>query len=190
MAATGASVVILTRDRRYGPVDLHGIQRLYESRCAPILVYSECLEPTRRVLALELGADDWADPDCSDRELAARLTVLMRRSEALAPIARPPDNVEFGGVTFSRVTGELSCADGESCLLPRAESLILQLLIDNAGRPASASQMQAAIGSASPGSTAVHLCRLRGKLRAGGTQIIKRSRGNGYFIDNSLITGR
>ncbi|RZI99988.1 MAG: response regulator transcription factor [Brevundimonas sp.] len=184
--AGDVAVIILAEAPGRGPVDFRGIRHLYDRRCAPILVYAECPAAMDRILALECGADDWVDPNCTDRELAARLAVLTRRTIPPAPAPSAARVIDFAGMRLRRETGELRHTDGQSHMLPRAESVILHLLLDKHGHPVSRSQMQVAIGSASSRSVAVHLCRLRGKLRGCEDEIIKRVRGGGYFIDTPV----
>ena len=88
--ANGAEMAAALRD---GAVDLiildlrmpgeDGIQiagRIREKSSLPILILSGRLEEADRVMALELGADDYMTKPFSCRELLARVRALLRRS--------------------------------------------------------------------------------------------------------------
>jgi DNA-binding response OmpR family regulator len=67
----------------------------------PIIVLSARDEEIDRVLALELGADDYLVKPFGMRELVARIRAVMRRTEERAPDGKP-------GTVVSRIIGSLS----------------------------------------------------------------------------------
>lgn len=60
------------------------------SSCVPVLILSAKHETNDRVTALLDGADDYLSKPFSMRELAARITALLRRASVPAAISLPP----------------------------------------------------------------------------------------------------
>lgn len=78
-----------------GHVDSTACHQLAVLRMAPILVMAERDDETDRILALKLGADDWASPVCGERELLAKVRALTRRRAWVSRTAPNPNTVRF-----------------------------------------------------------------------------------------------
>ncbi|RUO80349.1 two-component system response regulator ArcA [Idiomarina tyrosinivorans] len=90
-----------------------------------------------RILALELGADDYLIKPYNPRELTIRVRNLYRRIEA----SKSPASIEAGSVQFHfngwRLDGDSRCLyspDGKMFRLPKSEYRALELFLSNPGR--------------------------------------------------------
>lgn len=173
-----------------GQLDLSACLQLSQRRCAPILAVTRSNDPTDRILALELGADDCASPDCSDREVAARMKSLTRRAR-LRDTDSSADDLCFSGWALNTTTGDLRHETGARSALTKMELIILKFFIRNIGKVVSRAEIHAACG-AEPGESdrnvIVTIFRLRKKLEAGGESIIRTVRGLGYQLQGAVIT--
>jgi DNA-binding response OmpR family regulator len=133
-AATGAGVrpdVVLLD---LGLPDLDGqevCRRIRAGSDVPIIVVSARGDETDRVIALELGADDYLTKPYGMRELAARIRAVLRRTTAApaAPAAGPQD---LGRLSIDRRTQRVHL-DGEEVALTAKEFDVLAYLADDPG---------------------------------------------------------
>jgi two-component system response regulator RegX3 len=139
-----------------------------------------------KVVGLELGADDYVTKPYSARELVARIrAVLRRRGE---PDELAPATVEAGPVRMD-VDRHVVSVRGEAVSMPLKEFELLELLLRNAGRVLSRSQLIDRVwGSDYVGDTKtldVHVKRLRSKVEPdpGTPQHIVTVRGLGYKFE-------
>jgi two-component system response regulator RegX3 len=118
-----------------------------------------------KVVGLELGADDYVTKPFSSRELLARVKAVLRRSSELA--GEESQAFEAGPVRID-VERHLVSVDGKSVSLPLKEFELLKLLVSNAGRVLTRTQLIDRIwGSDYVGDTKtldVHVKRLRSKI--------------------------
>jgi len=106
-------------------------RRLREAGCTvPVIIISSRTDPVDRVLALEIGADDYVVKPFNPRELLARINVQLRRQrqyDAVSGSMRPPQTCRFGPYELHMVRHQLFKA-GEQVILTRAEFAILETL--------------------------------------------------------------
>jgi DNA-binding response OmpR family regulator len=94
----------------------------------PIIVVSARGEESERVLALELGADDYLVKPFGMRELVARVRAVARRSSAPAPEAMASQRV--GEVEIDRRTRRVRVRGDEIALSPKEFDLLVALSED------------------------------------------------------------
>lgn len=158
---------------------LEGMEVLRRARqrgdALPILVLTARDATEAKVAALDAGADDYLVKPVDIDELSARLRALQRRSTG-----RAAPCLTVGPVSLDPATRRVS-VDGREIDLPGREFALLQLLMENAGRVLSRSQLtQSLYGwQEEPDSNAleVHIHHLRRKL---GGDLIRTLRGVGY----------
>jgi DNA-binding response OmpR family regulator len=133
-----------------------------------------------RVMALDLGADDYLTKPFQVAELLARCRALVRRANGVATT-----KVTLGTLQLDLAHREASCG-GVALDLTRREWSVLECLVLNAGRIVSKDKLMSAITSWSdditPNAVEVYVSRLRGKL--GDAAVIRVIRGLGYRLDD------
>src|SRR5574343_41274 len=143
----------------------------------PVLVLTARDATGDKVAGLDAGADDYLVKPIDLDELAARIRALTRRSAGrAAPLLRQ------GGVCLDPAARRVTLDDAPVELSGREFSL-LQLLLENAGRVLTRSQLEQSLygWQEEPDSNAleVHIHHLRKKL---GSELIRTLRGVGYTI--------
>jgi DNA-binding response OmpR family regulator len=131
----------------------------------PIIMLTARGEEADRVAGLELGADDYVTKPFSPKELSARVTALLRRSNrSSSPTAAL---LRYGPITID-VDRHLVSLDGEEVRLTAKEFLLLQYLVQHKGRVLSRDLLLSDVwGYNYTGGTRtvdVHIRRLREKL--------------------------
>ncbi len=131
-----------------------------------------------RVLALELGADDYLEQPCLFEELTARLRAILRRSST--GISTFGHLLKVNNLELDKLK-RIIRQDGEEITLTNSEFDLLELLMKRAGQPVSREEVaQTIFGrqlNLNDRSIDVHVSNLRKKLGAGR---IKAIRGVGY----------
>jgi DNA-binding response OmpR family regulator len=160
---------------------IDGMQVLQAARqrglTAPVLVLTARDATGDKIAGLDAGADDYLVKPVDLDELAARLRALLRRSAGrAAPV------LQRGELQLDPAARSVSLA-GQPIDLPAREFALLQLLLENAGRVLSRSQIEQSLYGwrEEPDSNAleVHIHHLRKKL---GSDLIRTLRGVGYTI--------
>ena len=137
-----------------------------QTAAIPIIVVTARGDEADRIAGLELGADDYVTKPFSPKELAARVTALLRR------VSRP---VASGGVLrYGPITIDIDrhavTVSGEDVRLTAKEFLLLQYLLQHRGRVLSRDLLLGDVwGYRYTGGTRtvdVHVRRLREKLPA------------------------
>ena len=130
----------------------------------PIIMVTARGEEADRIAGLELGADDYLTKPFSPKELAARVTALLRRTQRSA-VASPVLRYRSISIDADRHT---VVADGEEVRLTAKEFLLLQYLVQHRGRVLSRDLLLTDVwGYQYTGGTRtvdVHIRRLREKL--------------------------
>ena len=132
----------------------------------PIIMVTARAEEADRIAGLELGADDYLTKPFSPKELAARVTALLRRTQ------RPPATATGAPQRYRSITIDaerhIVMADGEEVRLTAKEFLLLQYLLQHRGRVLSRDLLLTDVwGYQYTGGTRtvdVHIRRLREKL--------------------------
>jgi two-component system response regulator RegX3 len=111
---------------------------------AAIVVVTSLREEGDKVLALEIGADDYVTKPFLDRELALRLRAVLRRARRHQAVAHARD-VE--PMTALELDAQLQCAriDGRQIALSPREFRLLELLLRSGGRLLTRTQILVAV---------------------------------------------
>jgi DNA-binding response OmpR family regulator len=149
----------------------------------PLIVISARGDEADRVVALELGADDYLAKPFSTRELIARCRSVLRRGQR--PGTRPQ-------IASSDVVTDLNTyrvtRDGRLISLTTKETELMMCLADNIGRPVRRQDLAERVWGSSLGyvtrSLDVHMSSLRQKLgrRPDGEGYIETVHGVGYRL--------
>ena len=131
----------------------------------PIIMVTARGEEADRIAGLELGADDYVTKPFSPKELAARVTALLRRTQRADPAAADRSAT---GRSRSTPTRHAVTVDGEEVRLTAKEFLLLQYLLQHRGRVLSRDLLLTDVwGYQYTGGTRtvdVHIRRLREKM--------------------------
>ena len=145
----------------------------------PVLILTARDGLEDRVIALDLGADDYLTKPFQVPELLARSRALIRRANSVASA-----RISFGDLELD-TTRKSVTAGGKALELSQREWAILECLILNAGHIVSKNKLVSAIADWSEDLTLnaveVYVSRLRAKL--GSAAVISTVRGMGYRID-------
>ncbi len=103
-----------------------------ESSQTPVILLTARGEEVDRIIGLEMGADDYIAKPFSPRELVARITAVLRRTQALPPRQLPPEaeRVQFGDWVLDTGQRELIGTDGMATPLSSGEFRLLQVLLE------------------------------------------------------------
>lgn len=138
-----------------------------------------------KVVGLELGADDYVTKPFSSRELVARVRAVLRRQTAVEDTDASSTELKAGPVVMD-VDRHTVFVNGEEVKLPLKEFELLELLLRNAGRVLTRTQLIDRIwGSNYVGDTKtldVHVKRIRSKIEPdpANPQYLQTVRGLGY----------
>jgi len=116
-----------------GLPDLDGgevVRRTREHSQVPIVVASARPDESDRVLALELGADDYLVKPFGIRELIARLRAVHRRHSSSAPDAGDTSRYVVGALTVDTRTREVTLGEKGIELTPKEFDVLAYLASD------------------------------------------------------------
>ena len=159
---------------------------LRQRSSVPIIMVTAKDGEVDKVVGLELGADDYVTKPFSSRELVARIRAVLRRKGE--PEDLLPSVIEVGPIRVD-VDRHVVVVRGETVAMPLKEFDLLEILMRNAGRVLTRSQLIDRVwGSDYVGDTKtldVHVKRLRAKIEADPSQpaILQTVRGLGYKIE-------
>ena len=162
---------------------LETLRLLREWNQLPVLVLSARPNPHDKVLALDLGADDYLTKPFDASELLARLRALLRR---VTPIEEHPA-ITLGKLRIDLAAHEASVADHLVPLTPIEFALLAQLA-RHAGRVLTHAHLLNAVWGPKAADQAhylrVHFAHLRRKLRDAGVlrEAIRNEAGIGYRL--------
>jgi DNA-binding response OmpR family regulator len=148
----------------------------------PVLFVTARDDEVDRIVGLELGADDYVTKPFSPRELVARVTGVLRRTQGVPEPA--PQTV--GAVTLDAGQRRVF-TDNDELALTATEFDLLAYLMRRPGRVFTREQLLSEVwGYSSVVGTRtvdVHIAQLRAKL--GGASPIRTIRGVGYAAENT-----
>ena len=153
----------------------------------PVIMLTARDSEIDKVVGLELGADDYVTKPFSSRELVARVRAVLRRRGA-EPEEPTQAALEAGPVRMD-VERHVVTVSGRHVPLPLKEFELLELLLRNAGRVLTRSQLIDRVwGADYVGDTKtldVHVKRLRAKIEPdpGTPQHLVTVRGLGYKLE-------
>jgi len=157
----------------------------------PIIMLTGRKEEADRVMALELGADDYLTKPFSPRELLARIRALLRRSRAQETVADGLARMRayrFAGWELNVRLRRLKSPRGEVMTLRNAEFNLLAAFLASPQRVLTREQLldMSHLHSDEVYDRAVdtQVGRLRKKLEehGAGDQVIRTERGAGYIL--------
>ena len=135
-----------------------------QTAAIPIIMVTARADEADRISGLELGADDYVTKPFSPKELAARVTALLRRATRPAASAGV---IRYGPITID-VDRHAVVVSGEEVRLTAKEFLLLQYLLQHRGRVLSRDLLLTDVwGYQYTGGTRtvdVHIRRLREKM--------------------------
>jgi DNA-binding response OmpR family regulator len=194
-ALADAAPDLMILDQRLGPLDtLPRLPRLRGLTQAPILVLTGNRLETDRIVALELGADDFLLKPISGRELVARVRAHLRRAAGLpAPPARVPLSAkpsappgEGGSWKLLEAERRLLRPDGTQVTLTAAEFDLLAALARRPGEVIGREDLTLGVllrrWNPTDRSLDNLVLRLRQKLGEGGVHTISTVRNQGYVF--------
>ena len=97
----------------------------------PIIVLSARESEDDKVTLLELGADDYVSKPFSPRELMARISAIIKRSELRRKAPKNTKNVEFWKLQIDGKNFQV-LLDGSEIRLTKTEFAILEYFVKNA----------------------------------------------------------
>ena len=128
--ATPVDIIVL--DQLLGSVDsIPRLPRLRMLTQVPVLVLTANQREADRILALEIGADDFLIKPISGRELVARVRAHLRRAAAATP-TQPSEKPRW---RFSLQERQLLRPDGSLVPLTAAEFDLLAQLLETPNQP-------------------------------------------------------
>ncbi|WP_144159462.1 response regulator [Paraburkholderia sp. BCC1885] len=174
--------------RMPGEDGMHIARRVRDQSTLPVIVVSGRLEEADRVMALELGADDYLTKPFSARELLARIRALLRRSAASQTVTGRQSDVRayrFAGWELNVGTRKLTSPEGTRIDLTNGEFSLLNAFLASPGRVLSREQLletSRLYDDVFDRSIDVQILRLRRKIEAAPSnpRFIKTERGAGY----------
>ncbi len=160
-------------------------RRLRQVSKVPIIMLTAKDSEIDKVVGLELGADDYVTKPFSSRELVARVRAVLRRQSAIDDLDPVGSELKSGPVVMD-VDRHIVMVNGEEVKLPLKEFELLELLLRNAGRVLTRTQLIDRIwGTSYVGDTKtldVHVKRIRSKIEPDPArpQYLETVRGLGY----------
>lgn len=164
------------------------VQEVFATYDVPVVMLSERSEEADRVMALELGADDYLTKPFGRRELLARLRAVLRRSrQPRRGRTDHPRAYRFGGWQLDLYTRELRSPQKRLVALANGEFALLAALLQAKDRVPSRTQLLELLrhgDSVSGRSIDIQIYRLRRKLEddAENPRCILTVHGVGYRI--------
>ncbi len=141
-------------------------RRIRQTSNVPVIMVSAKDDEVDKIVGLELGADDYVTKPYSPRELVARIRAVLRRGVETELV---PPTLEAGPVRMD-VERHVVTVRGEDISLPLKEFELLEMLLRNAGRVLTRTQLIDRVwGSDYVGDTKtldVHVKRLRAKIES------------------------
>lgn len=128
------------------------IAQMKRASGASVLVLSNRREETEKIVALEVGADDFIPKTTDRREILARIRAAARRLPARLLITAQPESGSVHGTgqpagswRFLRARRELLDPEGRPVRLTAAEFSLLDAFVEQTGRPLSRDHLAMAV---------------------------------------------
>ena len=142
-------------------------RRIQTERRVPIIMLTAKGEEEERIIGLGLGADDYVVKPFSPRELAARVTAVLRRVEESAPQDSSQPVLTFDGLAVDPNTREVR-VESEPVTLTAREFDLLHYLAASPGRVYTRDHLMETVWgytfAAETSTVTVHMRRLREKI--------------------------
>ena len=159
---------IVVLDVMMGHLDgLDVLRRIRQQSTLPVLMLTARGDDVDRIAGLELGADDYVAKPCTSRELLARIRAILRRMQPLTTTSGSPPELVSGALAMWPAQRRAEWG-GEALKLTSTEFGLLEVLLQQAGRPVSKKELsERALGRAlarHDRSVDVHMSSIRRKL--------------------------
>ncbi len=142
-------------------------RRIQSEKRVPIIMLTAKGEEEERIIGLGLGADDYVVKPFSPRELAARVTAVLRRVEESAPQNLTQPVLTFDGLSIDPNTRDVRVKD-EPVTLTAREFDLLHYLAASPGRVYTRDHLMETVWgytfAAETSTVTVHMRRLREKI--------------------------
>lgn len=171
--------------------NLDGISATYkirEQKNIPIIMLTAKSEDTDKILGLQIGADDYITKPFNPMELVARVKSQLRRYVTLGTFDGLKKKIDLHGLTLDQEAKEVA-VNGESVKLTPIEYKIVVLLMKNAGRVFSITEIYESVwkepGYNAENTVAVHIRKIREKIEVDpkNPRFLKVVWGIGYKIE-------
>ncbi len=171
--------------------NLDGISATYkirEQKNIPIIMLTAKSEDTDKILGLQIGADDYITKPFNPMELVARVKSQLRRYVTLGTFDSVKKKIDLHGLTLDQEAKEVA-VNGESVKLTPIEYKIVVLLMKNAGRVFSITEIYESVwkepGYNAENTVAVHIRKIREKIEVDpkNPRFLKVVWGIGYKIE-------
>lgn len=178
--------LVLLDDMLPGLGGIEVLRRIRHEGELPVVMLSETNDDIDRIVAFELGADDYLSKSCNLRELHLRLRAILRRARHTLAANRLR-KTGLGRLEFAP-TARKAVWRGKPLQLTGTEYDLLALLFAGAGRPVAKSDLaKRVLGrelQSHERSVDMHISNLRKKLGtlADGRSAIQTVRGAGYQL--------
>ncbi len=142
-------------------------RRIRQHSAVPVVMLTALGEEENRIAGLQLGADDYVTKPFSPRELALRVSSVLRRARAV-PVASPIRLVQDGDLSVDP-SARKATLRGEDLALTTREFDLLLFLMTNAGTAYSRTDLLEKVWGWDFGdqsTVTVHVRRLREKIEA------------------------
>lgn len=100
----------------------------------PVIMLTARAQESDRLLALDMGADDYVCKPYSPREVVARVNTVLRRYAQREAAGRPSTAVRFAGACGASSAQGNAWLEGHAVMLTRRELLLLRALSNDPGR--------------------------------------------------------
>lgn len=157
-------------------------RNIRENSDVPILMLTAMGDAPDRIRGLEIGVDDYMAKPFEPKELALRISSILRRAPAVETAA--PRELKFGSCRYD-VTLQRLTRDGATVHLTVAEAELLKTLAARIGEPVERASLGSSPDQAgNPRTIDVQITRLRRKLEPDPRQprYLQTVRGTGYLL--------
>jgi two-component system OmpR family response regulator len=184
---------------RGGEAGLDFCRRLSAQDGARVILVSDRAQEIDRIVGLEVGADDFVSPSCSQRELLARIRAVLRRGARCGSAAAPeptmsvrPAPVRFAGWTLRPWKLQVQSPRGECSVLTPGDLKLLLVFLEHPEQAITRERLSELLGLFGPNlrSLDTSVSRLRRKLgfSPAGEPLIRTIHGVGYML-NCTVDG-
>lgn len=186
---------IIVLDIMMPKMDGYGVTKEIRKQAdTPIIILTALGDVAERITGLELGADDYVVKPFSPKELEARVKCILRRTASKsgsAPVSsKETNNVVVVGNLKVDLNKRQVFKKNERVRLTGMEFSLLELLVNNSGKPFSRGEILQHVWSYPPDHRIdtrvvdVHISRLRSKLETdiSNPELILTARGIGYMF--------